>query len=111
MAKKQSGPFVMSKEIMNLVRKHPDLKGREVIELLKKQFPKAGINEKSAAVAFSNARKALGIGKSNTRTSSPRKANGSSDVAALKAAREFVNSVGDTKSALAAIQQLEDLQL
>jgi hypothetical protein len=111
MAKKKSGSFVMSKEIMNLVSKNPDLKGREVIELVQKKFPKEDINVKSAAVAFSNARKALGIGKSNTKTTSPRKASGSSDVAALKAARDFVSSVGDTKSALAAIQQLEDLQL
>jgi len=28
----------------------------------------------------------------------------------LRAARDFVNSVGNTKSALAAIQQLEELQ-
>lgn len=111
MAMKKSGSFVMSKEILDIVRKTPNLKGREVIELLQKKYPKENINEKSAAVAFSNARKALGIGKDKTKTHSSRQASGSSDVAALKAAREFVSSIGDTKSALAAIQQLEDLQL
>ncbi len=113
MAKKKSGTFVMSREIKNIVRKDPNLKGREVVEVLQKKFPKEEINVKSAAVAFSNARKSLGIGGSNAPSNvyTSRKTSGSGDVAALKAARDFVNSVGSTKSALAAIQQLEELQL
>lgn len=66
MAKKKAsrGEFNMSAEIRDLLTADGTLTGREVFETLQAKFPGTQINEASCNVAFSNARKALGIRKS-----------------------------------------------
>ena len=115
MAKKKAtrGDFVMSAEIRNILRDNPNLKGREVVEMLQKKFPGQKINENSANVAFSNARKDLGItpgGKPTRKTG--RGGKQQDDFSVLQAARSFVEATGgDTQAAIDAVKKLEKLQV
>lgn len=115
MAKKKAtrGDFVMSAEIRNILTEDPTLKGREVIELLQKKFPNQAINENSANVAFSNARRDMGIGTgSKPPKKSARGMRQHDELAVLQAARSFVEAAGgDTQAAIEAVKNLEKLQV
>ena len=119
MAKKRSSrsEFNMAAEIRALLTKDRSLSGRQVIEGLEAKFPGRRINRNSASVAFSSARRQLGITSSRKKTVRRRKpgrnsqaASGSS-LTALQAARKLIAEVGGAEAALAAIRQVESLQI
>jgi hypothetical protein len=58
---KKTTDFNMAREIRELIAKEPQMTGREVAAALKKKFPRQKINANSCGVAFSNARKKLGL--------------------------------------------------
>lgn len=107
-----------------MLEANPNLKGREVVEELRRRFPGQSINPNSAHVAFSTSRRKLGItGKSSkaVRRRRPRSTGAERTAAAvssttvnlshLKAARKFIAEVGGARNAIVAVQQLESLQL
>lgn len=123
MAKKKSASgFNMAAEVRNLLTEDRTLSGRQVYEALKKKFPKESINESSCGVAFSAARKKLGISKGRGKQKA-RKSNGavaatkkskaaqSLDLTTLQLATKFVSEVGDAEKAISAIRQLRSLQI
>jgi hypothetical protein len=120
MAKKKSASgFNMAAEIRGLLNGNRDLAGREVYATLKKKFPKEDINESSCGVAFSGARKKLGISqrrrgkkrKTAVVKMKPAAAALKVDLNALQAAAKFVSEVGNSEKAIAAIRQLRSLQI
>jgi hypothetical protein len=121
MAKKRAaGGFNMAAEIRNLLQENRALTGGEIVAALKEKFPKESINENSAAVAFFNARRKLGIkvrGKRRrSRTTTvvkkpvPRVAS-TMDLAALQTAAKFVSEMGGADKALEAVRQVKSLQI
>jgi hypothetical protein len=120
MAKKKArrGGFNMSAAVRDVLRENPKLTGKEVEAEVKKRHPGEKINPSSLNVAFSNARKQLGIVKGKKRSVKRRKPSaGGSKVAAavnmsaLQAARKYVSEVGDVDAALEAVRQLRTLQI
>ena len=120
MAKKKAAraEFNMSAEIRALLKEDPKLSGREIVDLLQQRNPLQKINRNSANVAFSNARRKLGIrpGAKSVRRRKPAGVHAPAKVdtvnlSNLKAARKFVAEVGSSREAIAAIQHLESLQL
>ena len=123
MAKKKSASgFNMAAEIRSLLRQNRSLSGSEVYNALKKKFPKQKINESSCGVAFSGARKTLGISqrkagkkrkaaKKTVRRMKPAAAAQTVDLTTLQAAAKFVLEVGDAEKGIAAIRQLRSLQI
>ncbi len=122
MAKKSASGFNMAAEIRNLLRQNRSLSGSEVYQELKKKFPRQKINESSCGVAFSGARKKLGISqkkagkkrktaKKIVRKMKPAAAAQAVDLATLQAAAKFVSEVGDAEQGIAAIRQLRSLQI
>ena len=122
--KKASSGMNMAEEIRNLLTDKPDMSGREVIEALKAKFPGEKINTGSAGVAFSNARKKLGLSTSTGTRKSGAKVvkkklpsapaatrRPSIDLATLQAAAKFVSQVGDVDAALEAVRQVVALQI
>jgi len=99
------------------LKENSNLTAQEVEAEVKKQHPGQKINSNSLSVAFSSARKKLGITKGKKRTVKRRKpsargrANGVVDMAALQAARKYVAEVGDVDAALEAVRQLRTLQV
>lgn len=122
MAKKKAarGEFNMSEEIRNLLRENSGLTSRQVFEELQKRFPGQSINRNSCNVAFSHARRKLGI-RPGARRSVRRRRPGAKAAAVnmgkavnidlLKAARKFMAEAGSASAAISAIQQLESLQI
>ncbi len=111
MTKKTAAEFNMAEEIRALLNKDSGMTGREVESALKKKFPRKKINPNSCGVAFSNARKKLGLRKS---ISSGRSfaSNGSIDVSVLHAAKQYLAKCGgDEGRAFAVLKQLSDLQV
>ncbi len=123
MAKKKSASgFNMAAEIRSLLRQNRSLSGSEVYAALKKKFPRQRINESSCGVAFSGARKTLGIAQKKTgrkrtiakktvRKMKPAAAAQAVDMVTLQAAAKFVSEVGGAEKAIAAIRQLRSLQI
>ena len=116
--KKSASGFNMAAEIRGLLTENRDLSGKEVYAALKKKFPREGINESSCGVAFSGARKKLGIAPKRGRKRKtavvkmkPAAAALKVDLNALQAAAKFVSEVGDAEKAIAAIRQLRSLQI
>lgn len=123
MAKKKSGRgFTMAAEMRNLLEKQPGLSGREATEALKEKFPGQSINEGSASVAFSEARKKLGITKgrkkvvrkkrpaSTRATATSSSQSGAVTFDQIEAAQKFSRSVGGTQQALDAIKAWQKLE-
>lgn len=123
MAKKKSSDGInMAEEIRAMLTENPKLSGREVIEALSAKHPGLKINKASAGVAFSNARKKLGIVKGakkkgsdarvvrkrvpTTTTSRP-----AMDMASLQAAVRFVSQIGSAETAIEAVRQVVALQI
>ncbi len=123
MAKKKSASgFNMAAEIRGLLEENRSLSGSEVYVALKKKSPRQRINESSCGVAFSGARKTLGISqkragkkrkaaKQTVRKLKPAAAAQAVDMATLQAAAKFVSEVGDAEKAISAIRQLRSLQI
>lgn len=124
-----SGEFNMAKEIRSLLTANKNLTGREVVEQLKKKFPKQSINDGSCQVAFANARKKLGLSKvrkkrpvggagakrsQRTWTAGPRVSTAPANpgLEMLLAAKELLQRCdGDASVAAAAIKQVASLQM
>jgi len=119
MAKKKAsrGEFNMAAEIRTLLTKDPSLSGRQVVDGLKSKFPGQRINENSCSVAFSTARRQLGIVSSRKKSVRRRKpgrngrAASSISLTALQAARKLIAEVGGAEVAMAAIRQVDSLQI
>ena len=121
MAKKSASGFNMAKEIRVLLEENRDLMGREIYDALKKNFPKEKINESSCGVAFSNARKKLGIvpGKKSRRRSAKKKVVRKRvpatvpvlNLSTLQAAAKYVAEVGNVEKAIEAVRQIRSLQI
>ena len=121
MAKRKStrrGDFNMSAEVRQILTDDPKLTGKEALAALKKKFPNQKLNENSFGVAYSTARRKLGISKSRkVRRRKPvagrrrQAAPTAIDIATLQAARKFLAEVGDADVAIDAIKQVQALQL
>ena len=122
MAKKKSASgFNMAAVIRGILEKDKSLSGKEVYAALKKKFPRQKINESSCGVAFSGARKQLGISpkrgkkrkaaKTSVVKMKPAATATTVDLTSLQAAAKFVSEVGDADKAIAAIRQLRSLQI
>ncbi len=119
--KKASGDFNMAGEIRKLLRAKRTITGREVYNELVKNFPKQTINEGSCLVAFSKGRMLMGLKKKRGKNKSvagkvvkrrkPSTAVTAVDLNALQAAAKFVAQVGDANTAIAAIKQLQSVQI
>ena len=117
MAKKANG-FNMAAEIRKLLKADRSMTGRQVLEALKKKFPRQKINENSLGVAFSGARKKMGIRKTvrrkmpARRKSAAKRASTSVSLDALQAAKPYLAACGgNTEAAIAAVRQLGSLQI
>ncbi|MBX3437019.1 MAG: hypothetical protein KF861_05985 [Planctomycetaceae bacterium] len=122
MAKKtsaRSGEFVMARELRNILSESRDLSGKQALSVLKERFPKEKINENSFGVAFSGARRALGISKGRKKVRIRKPGAGPArstavvtvDIETLQAARRYLTQVGDAERAISAIKQLQTLQI
>ena len=117
MAKKKSArsEFNLSAEVRAILSDNRQLTGKECLGALKKKFPKQAVNENSFGVAYSTGRKKLGISKKRkVRRRKPgarHTSAGTVDMTALQAARKFLAEVGDADTAIAAIKQLQTLQI
>ena len=118
--KKAAGDFNMTGEIRNLLRANRTLTGREVYDTLVENFPNQRINEASCHVAFSKTRQQLGISqglrkkvakKKVVRQKRPSVVTTTVDLAALQAAAKFVAQIGSAEKAIAAIKQLQTVQI
>ena len=121
MAKKRAsrGDFNMSEEVRNLLRENKDLNSTQVYDTLSERFPGRDINRNSCNVAFSQARRKLGI-RSSRRKSVRKRRPGAVRQAAptqaldfnlLKAARKFMAEAGSASVAISAINQVDSLQV
>ena len=122
MAKKMaSGGFNMSAEIRKLLRAKRTMMGREVYNALVENFPKQKINENSCLVAFSKSRLQMGMTKKRAKKKSvtrkvvkirkPSAAATAVDLNALQAAAKFVAQIGSADKGIAAIRQLQSVQI
>ncbi|MCC7423323.1 MAG: hypothetical protein IT428_23855 [Planctomycetaceae bacterium] len=124
MAKKKSSDSInMAEEIRAVLTENPSFSGREVMEALTAKHPGLKINKASAGVAFSNARKKLGIVKGTTkrrggarvvRKRVPTSTTGrrpALDIATLQAAVKFVSQIGNAETAIEAVRQVVALQI
>ena len=115
MAKKQPG-FIMAEEIRTLLKADKTLTGKQVEEALRTKFPRVKINSNSCGVAYSGARRQLGItGKKRVvrkKRPAATAASATVDFDTLRAAKQFLASCGgDTDVAVSAIRQLSSLQI
>lgn len=112
MAKKKASDFNMSAEIRNLVQANPSHTGREVYDALVKDFPKQNINKASCLVAFWKSRatkkKKKSVSKKVVKRQKPTQAV---DLSSLQTAAKFVAQIGSSEKAIAAIKQLESVQI
>ena len=131
MAKKRSrgGDFNMSEELRKIIRENRRITFLEAHALLQQKFPGENINENSASVAFYNARRKVGVKqpvgkKATTKKRSTGRKKGTKrtvrrkrptaqtlDISTLQAAAKFVSDVGDAEKAMAAIKQVQSLQI
>jgi hypothetical protein len=124
MAKKKAsrGEFNMSAAIRSELESNPNISLRECLAAVQSKYPNQQINENSFGVAFSNQRIRLGLsrrrgGRKSVRRRKPgavaasRSAGTALDLDVLQAARKYVAAVGDSDKAIAAIRQLQTLQI
>ncbi len=118
--KKASGSFNMAEEIRKLLRAKRTITGREAYNELVKNFPKQKINEGSCLNAFSKTRMLMGLKKRAMKKSvagkivkrrKPSAAVTAVDLNALQVAAKFVAQVGSADTAIAAIKQLQSVQI
>jgi len=113
--KKASGGFNMAEEIRKLLRAKRTITGREVYNALVENFPNQKIKEGSCLNAFSKTRMRMGLKKKRGKKVVKRKMPSTSvtavDLNALQAAAKFVAQVGSADTAIAAIKQLQSVQI
>ena len=118
--KKASGGFNMAGEIRKLLRAKRTITGREVYNALVKNFPNQKIKEGSCLVSFSASRMQMGLKKRAMKKSvagkvvkrkMPSTAVTVVDLNALQIAAKFVAQVGSADTAIAAIKQLQSVQI
>ena len=119
--KKTNNDFNMSDEIRKLLRSKRTLMGREVYDTLVKNFPNQKINKNSCLVAFSKSRMQMGltkkvvkkksVAKKTVKRQKPTATVTAVDLNALQAAAKFVAQIGSAEKAIAAIKQLESVQI
>jgi hypothetical protein len=121
MAKKKAagrGDFVMLAEVREILKQNPDFTGKQTLAALKERFPHQTIKENSAGVAFSKVRREFGM-TNNRKVRRPRpKARAAQPkpetpvtIDALQAARKYLMEVGDASTAIAAVRQVQALQI
>jgi len=115
-AKKPATDLNMSEAIRALLTENPKLTNPEVRAALLIKYPGLKINKNSFSVAFYNVRKKLGLGpvlprkkKNGVKTKSATRHN--NGLVTLQLAAEFISKVGGVSAALAAIKQVQALQL
>ena len=122
--KKTAGEFNMAEEIRRLLRASRKMAGKDVYRALVAKFPNQTINEGSCGVAFSNARKLLGIStglkkkvvkkkvakRRIAKKQTAAQATVAVDIPTLQAAAKCVSEIGGADKAIAAIKQLKTLQ-
>ena len=119
--KKTNNDFNMSDEIRKLLRSKRTLMGREVYDTLVKNFPNQKINKNSCLVAFSKSRMQMGltkkvvkkksVAKKTVKRQKPTATVTAVDLNALQAAAKFVAQIGSAEKAIAAIKQLQSVQI
>ena len=120
MAKKAaSSDFNMSEVIRELLIENPNLTSQGMTDAVMAKYPGAKINKNSFSVAFYTARKKMGIGqkgkskKVGDRISKPQANHRPARVNAdtMHSAVKFLREVGNIDDALAAIKQVQAVQL
>ena len=119
--KKVISDFNMAAEIRKLLRGKRSMMGREVYDALVENFPNQNINKDSCLVAFSKNRVQMGLAKKVVKKKSvakkvvkknrPSAAVTAVNLTSLQAAAKFVAQIGDSDKAIAAIKQLESVQI
>ncbi len=116
--KKANNDFNMSAEIRKLLRARRTITGREVYNAIVENFPDQKINENSCLVGFSKARMRLGLKKKRVKKTSVerkivkrRRPSAAVDLNALQAAAKFVAQIGSADKAIAAVRQLQSVQI
>ena len=122
MAKKTAAApeFNMSELIRSVLTANPKANTKEVKEAVLAKHPTVKINDNSFAVAYYNAKKKL-FGPARPKSKSSKKnpitqkttsvARPAVDLATLQAAAKFLGEVGNAEAALAAIKQVQGLQV
>lgn len=121
MAKKKSSSetFNLAAAIREVLSENRNLSGREFLDAVKQKHPHQTINKNSFNVSFYTARKGLGIKSGRRRKvvrmatpNAARKAPGKIlNLELLQAARRMLATASDADTAVAAIQQVQALQL
>lgn len=119
--KKSAKSFNMSEEIRTLLTGNSQLSAQEVWDALAEKHPGAKINKDSFSVAYYTGRNKLGIkstgrgkrrgAKGVKRTSTAMGARSRVDLHALQTAARFLSDIGGADAALAAIKQVQALQV
>ena len=119
----------ITQEVRSLIEANNEIKGAEVMEALRKKFPKANFNDSSCLVAYSNIRKKLGLSK--TLAKRPKRAARmarrvgrppanaaaapapvTADISLLQAAKALLQHCnGDLVVAQSALRQIASLQM
>jgi hypothetical protein len=121
MAKKKAAgrnDFVMLAEVREILKQNPNFTGKQTLEALKERFPQQTIKENSAGVAYSKVRRELGM-TNNRKVRRPKPKSRAAQtrqespvtIDALQAARRYLLEVGDASTAIAAVRQVQALQL
>lgn len=120
LAKTTHGGVNLSQAVLEILTENRQFHARQVREELTRRHPGVTFNPASANVAFSIARRKLGIrrGRKAVRKQKPvaiGKARAprsqTLDLSLLQAAKKSVGEVGSAEKALAAIQQIAALQI
>ena len=121
MAKKQpESEFNMSEAIRDILKENPSLGSKEAADAIQAKYPTAKIHKNSFSVAFYTGRKKLGIKSTSGRGRriSKRKSmtggvsvGSSVDMAILQTTAKFLSEVGGADAAIAAIKQVQAVQV
>lgn len=119
--KKVAEQFNMSEVIREMLKANPKSSSQEVADAIMAKYPGTKINKNSFSVAFYTSRKKL-FGSpsrkprgSKTRTVTTKSAapvsHSGVDIAMLQSAAKFVGQAGSAEAAMAAIKQVQSLQV
>lgn len=125
MAKKKAGrgDFNMSQAIRDELQANPEISLKDCLAAIQSKHPGLSVNPNSFGVAFSNQRAKLGLKKRRggktvrrrkpgaVRTAVATQAAKPVNLDVLQAARRYVAVVGDAETAIAAVRQLQTLQI
>lgn len=118
MAKKKAARGFVMASVREALEKDPTLTANQVVAIIHKQHPSAKFNEASAKVAFSNARRKMGIARKRrkVRRLRPMMAAAKASPRALKldllqAAKNLLAAAGSSENAISALRQVASLQV